>query len=137
MYGLVPSLCSKPKFLLRIERLVNQQVTSTSASIFVSSAATTSKRQPPEHILLPEHSSHVKFRPVGSASLFGCGGKRQIEATGENEHPYCPDRFCKSSVASGKTCNRSNNQKQKRVPQGPWLVAKNVAVCKERSRCSL
>ena len=43
-----------------------------------------SERQPLEYILLPEHCSHVKFRAMGSASLFGWGGQRQIEATGEN-----------------------------------------------------
>ena len=32
------------------------------------------KCQPPEHILLPEHSSHAKFRAMGSANLFGWGG---------------------------------------------------------------
>ena len=32
-----------------------------------------SKFQSPEHILLPEHSGHVKFRAVGLASLFGWG----------------------------------------------------------------
>ena len=64
------------------------------ANIVVSFAATTSKRQFPEHILLPEPSSHAKFRAMGSTSLFGWGGRRQIEATGENEHPSFPDLFC-------------------------------------------
>ena len=68
------------------QRQVNQQCTNTNASIVVSSAAITSKRQPPEHILLPEHSNHVKFPAMASASLFGRGGQRQIEAAGQNEH---------------------------------------------------
>ena len=44
------------------------RISKTNASIVVSSAATTSKRQPPEHILLPEHSSHAKFRSMHSTS---------------------------------------------------------------------
>ena len=58
------SCVSNPKFLIPIERQVNQQCTNTNASIVVSSGATTSKRQPPEHNLLPEHSGHVKFRAM-------------------------------------------------------------------------
>ena len=65
---------SKPKFVIPIEHLVNQQCMSTNASIVVSSAATMSECQPLEYILLPEHSRHVKFRAMGSASLFGWGG---------------------------------------------------------------
>ena len=66
---------SKPKFVIPIEHLVNQQCMSTNASIVVSSAATMSECQPLEYILLPEHSRHVKFRAMGSASLFGWGGR--------------------------------------------------------------
>ena len=32
---------------------------------------------------------------MGSATLFGWGGRGQIEATGENEHPSFADLFCK------------------------------------------
>ena len=98
--GMVPHVfyysgVSKPQFLIPIEHQVNQQCRNINANIVVGFAATTSKRQLPEHILLPEHSSHVKFRAMGSASLFGWAGRRQIEATGENEHPSFPDLFCK------------------------------------------
>ena len=65
---------SKPKFLIPIERQVNQQYTNTNASIVVGSAATMWKRQSPKHIMLPEHSRHIKFRSMGSAKLFGWEG---------------------------------------------------------------
>ena len=70
---------------------------------------------------------------MGSASLFGWGGPRQIEANGENEHPSFPDLFCNFFVASGETCNRSHDcdKELQAFHQGHGLVAKNISVCKK------
>ena len=64
-----------------------QQCTNTNASIVVSFGATRVKCQPPQQSLLPEHSSHVKFRAMGFTSLFGWLGRRWIEAIVGNEYP--------------------------------------------------
>ena len=93
----------------------------------VSFAATTSTHQPPEHILLPEHSSHVKFRAMGSASLFGWGGRRQIEATGENEHPSFPGLFCKSFYGQRRNMQQESQFCQRIVSVSP----RTRSCCKE------
>ena len=115
-----------------IERLVNQQCTNTNANIIVSSAATMSKGQPPEHILLPEHSSHAKFRAMVSASLFGWGANARSKQPAKINTHSVQIGFVNLSVASGETCNGSNNfvKKVEAFPQGHGLVAKNVSVCK-------
>ena len=59
---------SKPKFLIPIEHQVNQQCRSTNDIVVVSFAATTSKRQFPEHILLPEHFRKLCRSIVGPPS---------------------------------------------------------------------
>ena len=47
--------------------------------------------------------------------------------------------FVNFSVASGETCNRSENffKEMQAFSPGHGLVARSVSVCKERSRCSL
>ena len=82
-----------------------------------------SGRQLPEPVLLPARSSHVKFRAMGSSSLFGWGGHRQIEATRENdqrrnmqqEHKFFPDKgfnqtsiftYIRKVIKSSMYCNQ-------------------------------
>ena len=96
----------------------------------VSFAATTSKRQPLEHILLPEHSNHVKFCAMGSASLFGWGGRRQIEATGENEHPSFPGLFCKSFCGQ-----RRDMQQESQFCQRIGSVSPRTRSCCKKCFC--
>ena len=72
---------------------------------------------------------------------FGWGGRGQIEATGENEHPSFPDLFCKfflwpaAKHATGVTIlskNRKRFTKDTALLQRIFLFAKNVldAACK-------
>ncbi len=119
---------------------VNQQCTNTNANIVVSFAATTSKRQPLEHILLPEHSSHIKFRAMGFSyfAWLGRAHDRSKQPAKMNIHRFHIN-FVFFFVASGGICNRSRNsvKEMQAFHQGYGPVAKNVSVCKEFLRCSL
>ena len=118
---------SKAKFVIPIECLVNQQCTNTNARIVVSSAAIMSERQPPEHILLPEHSSHVKFCAMGSANLFGWGANERSKQPAKINIHSVQISFVNLSVASGETCNGSN----KFIKKSASVSSRTPPCCKE------
>ena len=91
--GMVPyvleySGVSKPSFLIPIEHQVKQQCTNTNANIVVRFAATTSKGQPPEHILLPEHFSQVQFPGVQPICLKGKADDKSTPPANMNIHRF-------------------------------------------------
>ena len=87
--GMVPyvleySGVSKPSFLIPIEHQVKQQCTNTNANIVVRS----SKRQPPEHILLPEHFSQVQFPGAQPICLKGRADDKSTQPANMNIHRF-------------------------------------------------
>ena len=64
---------------------------------------------------------------MGSASSFGWGGRRQIEATGENEHPSFPDLFYKFFCGQQRNMQQESQFCQRIISVSP----RTQPCCKE------
>ena len=113
---------SKPKFLIPIEHQVDQQCRSTNAIVVMSFAATTSKRQFPAHILLPEHFRKLCRSIVGPPS--------EVDGNAAwNEIRHLWNGRVKSFVANARVNTRSYI-----ICTNYWNLAKHVASLRAHRR---